>query len=137
MKAVLNLDQGADMSVLPPEYQDKIRFYPDRSAYFPKGTEFEGDHALELCKTGQASPADDECSKALGRSPAQQRIDARKYLAAVAGIKGAKDMELFMAGVIEGYDKGTTDEEPKYLPGPNWDKWQEAKAKIAASEDEE
>jgi len=57
-------------------------------------------------------------------------------LAAQAGIKGKKDMELFMSGVIEGYDKTSTDANPVYLPGPNFAAWEAAKAELKAKEDE-
>ncbi len=56
----------------------------------------------------------------------------REYLSAMAGIRGKKDQDLFMAGVIDGYDKGTTDEKTVYKPGPKWDAYQAAlKAKQA------
>lgn len=131
MKAVLNLDQHADLDTLPPEYQDKIEFIPtpgsqEPTAIFPKGTIFEGEHALQLCRTGQASPADDECAKAVGMTPLQIAMNNRKYAAAVAGIKGKRDLAMFMSGAIEGYGPGTTDENPVYIHGPNWDKWQAA-----------
>lgn len=133
MKAYLNLDQFADASKLTPELAAKVKhkFHSGGSdPYFPAGTEFDGDQALMLCRTGQASPADDECSVALNQTPAEQAVNARKYLAAQAGIKGKKDMELFMAGVIEGYDKTSTDANPVYLPGPNFAAWEAAKAEI-------
>lgn len=137
MKAILNLDQFADLDALPPEYQSKISFVLETgretpSAIFPKGTIFEGAHALHLVKTGQASPADDECAAACGMNQAQITVNNRKYAAAMAGIKDKKDLAMFMAGAIEGYGPGTTDEKPVYVKGPNWEAWQAATAGVVA-----
>lgn len=133
MKASLNLDQDADLSTLPDHYKSKLKFASRRgqlTPYFPKGTEFDGEHALFLVGTGQASPADEECAKAAGMSPEQLHVRQRGYLAASKGIKGKKDLEMFMAGAIEGYAEGTTDANPVYIHGPNWDAWQAAEAAI-------
>lgn len=37
---------------------------------------------------------------------------------------------------IDGYDKGTTDENPVYLHGPNWDAREQAKAKLTQEDKE-
>lgn len=137
MKAILNLDQDADHDTLPAEYVDKLKFRVvggDAVPYFQKGCEFDGEHALALCKNGQASPADDECSFALGRTSVQQKTDARKYLAAMRGIKPGKDMVLFMTEVIEDYAPGSTDENPEYVWGRNRAAFEDAKEELKKTE---
>jgi hypothetical protein len=92
----------------------------------PKGTVVEGEEALLRVSTGQAEPVDEECSKACGMTPAQLVVAQRNYMSAMAGIRGKKDHELFMAGVIDGYEPGSTDDKPIYKPGKLWDKYQAA-----------
>lgn len=129
MKAVLHLDQDADLTTITPEYQAKLAFRKERGkmvAYFPKGCEFEGEHAIALVGTGQASPSDDECAVACGMTPEQIKAKRINYAADAAGVRGTKDREMFLAGAILGYAEGTTDEKPIYIKGPNWDAWQAA-----------
>jgi hypothetical protein len=67
MKAKLNLDQFADVSKVTEENRSKLKFKPGKRAdgtpvpiaYFPEGAIFENELGLQLCRTGQASPADD------------------------------------------------------------------------------
>ncbi len=101
----------------------------------PRGTVVEGEEALLRVSTGQAEPIDEECSKACGMTPAQLAISQRNYLSAMAGIRGKKDHELFVAGVIDGYEPGTTDQNPIYKPGKLWDKYQAA-LQVKKAEDE-
>ncbi len=140
VKAALRLDQDADVSTMPDSYRSKLKFRPENgqvTPYYPKGTEFEGEHALLLVKNGQANPIDAECAAAAGMSPAQLEAKQREYLAASAGIRGKKDMDMFMTGAIEGYGPGTTDDVTVYIHGPNWDAWQSAEeqAKAAITKD--
>lgn len=138
MKSALNLDQYADLASLPPAYQSKIKFKTENGkpvAYFPKGCEFDGEHALHLVKTGQASPIDEECAAACGMDANQLASKQMHYAAANVGIKGKKDLEMFLAGAITGYAPGTTDENPIYIHGPNWDAWQAAEAAAKAAEE--
>lgn len=100
----------------------------------PKGTVVEGEEALRVVETGQAEPVDEECAKACGMTAGQLKRCQRNYLSAMAGIRGKGDHELFMAGVIDGYEPGTTDEKPIYKPGPKWDVYQAALAKKAEDE---
>lgn len=123
MKSALLLDQGVNVANIPDAWRDKVKpVFRDGAIVdwvIPKGFVFDGDEALLRVRTGQAHPIDDECAKACGMTPAQLSANQRQYLAAEAGIKGKKDFELFMAGVIDGYEAGTTDENPIYKPGPN------------------
>jgi hypothetical protein len=140
MKSALVLDQFADVSTMPEEYREKaeIVFVNGKQDWiYPKGTEFEGEHALDLVMRGQAAPIDEECAKACGMSPAELRRCQRQYLAASAGIKGKNDLALFMGEVIDGYLPGTTDAKPIYKPGKYWDKYQKATAEKAKTEGDE
>lgn len=132
MQAKLNLDQYADLATVPDELQSKIGFKMEggkRVAYYPSGTSFEGDLALQLCRTGQASPSDDECAAALGMSAEQVAAKAVEYRMDVLGINSANDRQLYRAGVILGYD-----DKLAYIPGPNWEKYQAALAKTKEDE---
>lgn len=132
MKAALNLPHDADLTTIPDAYRPKLAFELRAGkmvAHYPKGTEFEGDHALALIQNGQACPIDEEAAKACGMSPEQLQGKQREYLAAVKGIKGKKDMEMFLAGAIEGYEPGTS----TYIKGPQWDAWQAAESAATAA----
>ncbi len=102
----------------------------------PKGTVLEGEQALIRAMHGQAEPVDEECAKACGMSPEQLSRAQRSNLGAERGIRGKKDNDLFMAGVIDGYGPGSTDEKPIYLPGKNYQKWLDAKAAAASKEED-
>ena len=125
MRSKLVLQQFADMSTLLPGDADKVKFINGHGgkavAVFPAGTEFEGDMALFLCRTGQASPSDEECAKELGLSQAQIDSLQVEYRMDSLGINRKEDRELYRAGVIAGYDSDLN-----YLPGPNWEAYQEA-----------
>lgn len=133
MKSKLVLQQFADLSALLPADAHKVKFIKGRGgkavAVFPAGTEFEGDVALFLCRTGQASPSDDECAKELGLSQAQIDSLQLDYRMDSLGINRKEDRELYRAGVITGYDKDL-----QYIPGPNWEAYMEA---VEAEESEE
>lgn len=133
MKAAYLFEQSVNINTAPDFYRDvaKAVFSATGSPVdwvIPKGTVVEGDEALLRVGTGQAAPIDEECAEACGMTPAQLKSTQRMYAAAMAGIRGKKDTELFMAGVIDGYDKGSTDDNPKYIPGKNWQAFQDAKA---------
>ena len=134
MKAALLNDEDVTLSALPAGYQSKLSFRPGNPPvpYFKKGTEFEGDHALFLVRNGQASPSDEECRVACGLTPDQLRKVGLTHAAALAGIVGDKDRTMFLAGAITGYGPGSTEENPVYVKGPNWDAWQEAAGEVAA-----
>lgn len=141
MKAKLLLDQWANPKTAPDELRAQLKFKPgrDRSgeptaiAYYPAGTVFTGDQAVFLCRTGQAEPADDECSQALGMSPEKQKILQTEYLMDSLGIR-EDDRELYRQGVITGYEK--LDGKLEYKRGPNWDAYMEAKAAAEEIEDD-
>ncbi len=138
MKAAYVLDQSLNIRNASDEYRKLAKPVIDPVSggvadwIVPKGAVVEGDEALLRVKTGQAAPIDEECAKACGMSTAELSARKREYLAASAGIKGKKDMELFMAGVIDGYLPGTTDEKPVYKPGENWAVFEAAKQEAKA-----
>ena len=126
MKSRLLLDQFADTSTITEDLAAKVQFKPVKDggkpvAYFPAGTIFEGPQALQLCYTGQAKPADDECVKAFGLSQAEQDSLAMSYLMDTLGITDQGDRELFRARVIAGINPDGT-----YIHGDNWDAYNEA-----------
>lgn len=135
MKAVLALDQFCDVSKVTEENRHKIKWVKERPnrivAIYPKGTEFEGEMAIQLCRTGQATPSDEECAKELGLTQAQ--IDSLQvdYRMNSLGIHRKEDRELYRAGVILGYDKDLN-----YIPGPNWDAYMQAIEETSNLEDE-
>lgn len=139
MKAVYLLDQSVNIHTAPAAWRDQCKPVVDDNGdvtdwIIPKGAIVEGDEALLRVQTGQCEPFDDECAKAVGMTPDQLASVQRSYLAASRGIKDAKDLSLFMAGVIEGYAEGTTDEKPVYKPGPNYQTWVQAKEEAALTE---
>jgi len=141
MKAAYLLEQSINPKNAPDFYLDAIQPVIGADGQvkdwvIPKGTVVEGAEALLRVRTGQAEPIDEECAAACGMTSAQLGATQRAYLAAMAGIRGKKDLDLFMAGVIDGYGPGTTDDAPVYKPGKNWQKWLDAKA-AAASKDED
>lgn len=141
MQAIYLLDQSVNIHTAPNAWRNKCKPVVNAAGdvtewIIPKGTVIDGDEALLRVSTGQCAPFDDACAKACGQTSGQLDATQRKYLAAERGIKGKKDHELFMAGVIEGYDKGTTDENPIYLPGPNWSAWEQAKTEIKTEKSE-
>ena len=139
MKARLVLDQGADPSKATAEQREKIRFVPSKDKrkkvvpIYPKGTIFEGEQAIFLCKTGQAAPADEECRLAVGMTEAESERQQEEYLMDSLGINDRDDRELFKAGVIKGY-RGANHE---YIPGPNWESYQQALAESELLDDDD
>jgi hypothetical protein len=138
MQAIYLLDQTVNIHTAPNAWRDKCQPVLDAAGdvadwIIPKGTIIDGDEALLRVATGQCAPLDEECAVACGRSTAQLESTQRKYLAAERGIKGVKDTELFMAGIIEGYAEGTTDDKPVYLPGPNYAAWESKRAERSAT----
>lgn len=134
MKAALVLDQFADVSALTGTQQQLIEWRTVKGkqvAVFPKGAIFEGEHALRLCYSGQAKPEDEECATACGMNTQQLLLAQLEYRMNAMGINRKEDRELFRAGVIAGYD-----DKLNYLPGPNWDKYQEAKRQLAKQDEE-
>ena len=135
MKSKLSLDQSADVSqltALHPLVSWRKEKNGSLSAYFPKGSEFTGAQALFLCRTGQATPADDECANALGMSPSQIEVLQLDYQMNNLGINSTEDRALFRAGVITGYDSKLN-----YKPGPNWEAYQAAKLENETNEDDD
>ena len=102
-----------------------------RIPYFPAGTIYEHPNADGFVLQGMADPADDECAESAGLTEAQRKDLQHKYARQAAGIL-QEDWELFDAGVIVGYLP-----DGNYKPGPNWDKYQEAKIEQEFPDDEE
>jgi hypothetical protein len=129
MKAILRLQQFADLDTATPENKAKMGFVrgktregkPTAVAVYPAGTEFEGQMALQLVATGQAIPSDDECRKACGKTQDELNKLAQEYEMNVKGINDPAHRELYKAGVITGYDK-----DGKFMPGPMWEAYHEA-----------
>lgn len=134
MKARLVLDQYCDLSKVTEENRSKVAFRPNprgkAEAIYPAGTEFEGEMALLLCRTGQATPSDEECATKLGYTPEQLKAVQVEYKMNALGINRKEDRELYRAGVILGYD-----EKLRYIPGPNWDAYQKAVAQAQDGDD--
>ena len=133
MLAALNLDQFCDTSKLTPEFAALVSWIPGKSrdgqsvqiAVYRKGTVFSGLMALQLCRTGQASPADAECAEAVGMTPQELEVLRVDYEMNAKGINDKGDRELYRAGVILGYNPDLS-----YQPGPNWDKYNAAKQQL-------
>ncbi len=130
MQAKLVLDQDADVSKAPPEYLKKITYVARKGSkkpvpVYPKGTVFNGDHAIVLVESGQAEPLDPECIAACNLSPDQLAAVQVDYLMTSLGIHDPDDRELYRGGVILGYDK-----DGKKIPGPGWESYQAAKAEL-------
>lgn len=131
MKSRLVLEQFVNPKNAPAYLQSqiKIRFGRDTHGkvvpihYLSAGTMFEGEQAVFMCKTGQCSPADDECAAAVGMTADQIAAQQVEYKMNTLGINNDNDRELYRAGVITGYDKDL-----KPIPGPNWEAYQSAKA---------
>ncbi len=139
MKATLVLEQFVNPANAPEYLQSQILYKFGLNphgdvvpiAYLPVGTVFEGDQAVFMCRTGQCSPADDECAKASGKTPDQIAAQQVEYKMNTLGINRAEDRELYRAGVITGYDADL-----KYIHGPNWDKYQKAKEALKKESDD-
>jgi len=137
MRAALNLDQYCDTSKLTPELAVLVSWIPGKSrdgqavqiAVYRKGTVFSGPMALQLCRTGQASPADAECAEAVGMTPQELEVLRIDYEMNAKGINDKGDRELYRAGVILGYNADLS-----YQPGPNWDKYNAAKQQLQETE---
>lgn len=137
MKMRLVLEQFVNPKNAPLWMQPHIAYRFGRNpkgdtvpiAFVPVGTIFEGEEYLFLCKTGQASPADDECAAAIGLNADQIAAKQIEYKMNTLGINNENDRELYRACVILGYDK-----ELKPIPGPNWEAYQAAKAETEEEE---
>lgn len=122
MQAALVLDQQAGVMTLadlPPEYHGRVK--PRTNAkgniewWYPKGTIFDGEQAVFLCKTGQAKPIDQECADACGMTPTQLRAAQIEYEMDSIPLTDKKERQLYAAGIINGIKDG------KYVKGKNWD----------------
>lgn len=128
MKCRFIVDVDADISGVPESEKPKLKWRtsknyvtgePRPEPYFPAGTEYEHPGAAGLCDWGMAVPADAECEAAAKPMSPEQRADLElNYKAAALGIHDKKDVDLFKAGVIAGYE--SVEGQIAYKPGPNW-----------------
>lgn len=130
MKSALLMDQDADLGTVPENYRNKLAYVARKGckepvAIYPKGTVFEGEHAVFLVKTGQARPLDDECRKACGLSSDQLATKQISYEMDSLGIHSEKDRKLYIGKVILGYN-----DDLSYIPGPNWSQYQAAQEQL-------
>ena len=137
MLARLHLDQYCDITQVTAELQTLVSWVPGKNSagqsvmipVYKEGTIFSGAIALQLCKTGQAAPADDECAKAIGKTSQEIEVLRVEYQMNALGVNNKGDRDLFRAGVILGYNEDLT-----YKPGPKWDEYHEAKRAIEEAE---
>jgi hypothetical protein len=137
MLARLHLDQYCDISKVTAELQALVSWIPGKNfagqsvmiPIYAKGTIFSGPIALQLCKTGQAGPADDECAEAIGMTSHEIEALRIEYQMNALGVNDKGDRDLFRAGVILGYNADRT-----YKPGPKWDEYQRAKIELEEAE---
>ena len=136
MKCVFVRNVDVDPSTMSDSEKAKIKYRMNAVAgvvrpipYFEAGTEYEAPDAFVHCRTGNAAPADPECTVACGMTPAELATAQRKQKRAAAGIL-PEDYELYDAGVITGYVYETGE----YVPGPNWKPWKEAQDAAKAQE---
>lgn len=133
MKAILNQKVYVDTMGLPKELALLAEPEPQKDGtnhwFWPRGMVIEGDagtfagiKAVHLSGTGQADPADDETIAIIGRTPEEQNAQRVRSEMAAKGIWDKGDRELYMAGVILGYDADL-----KSIPGPNWDAYHAAR----------
>ncbi len=136
MMASLVLDQFADLTCCPPALADQVEFRTNKQgqseAVFPRGMIFHGEHAVALCRTGQATPADDECAAAVGLTKDRLLALQVGYRMDTLGIHSQEHRALYRAGVILGYD-----ENKRLIPGPKWEAYQAAKQKREAGDESE
>lgn len=126
VKSILLNDEGCDPTSATPAQQKLFRWVvlPGRKApvcIYPKGTIFEGEQAVFLVQTGQASPVDDECREACGMSKEQMEAAQIGNVMNLLGINDEKHRELYAGGVFTGWDANG-----KMIPGPNWDSYKAA-----------
>ena len=137
MLARLHLDQYCDITQVTPELQALVSWIPGKNsagqsvmiAVYKEGTIFSGPIAIQLCKTGQAAPADDECAKAIGKTSQEIEVLRVEYQMNALGVNNTGDRDLFRAGVILGYNEDLTSK-----PGPKWDEYHEANRAIEEAE---
>ena len=140
MKAKLVLDQDCNPRNVPEHMKEFIAFRPHPHLrekkmvpYFPAGTVFEGDQATFMCRTGQATPCDEECAAEIQMTKDQLELQQLEYKMSDLGINDEQDRELYRSGVIKGYrtKPGSKDGEQEYIPGENWEKYHAAVAEAA------
>lgn len=137
MKCRFVVDVPVDVSTMAETEKAKVEWRSVQSsrgqkkleAYFPAGTEYDHPDAAFFCDRGMAVPADAECEAAAVKLTPEQRAKLElEYKADMAGVVDPHDRELFMAGVIAGYEQ--VEGQTAYRPGPNYAKWKKAQDAI-------
>ncbi len=137
MKCVFVTNVDVNPASMPASEKSKIRFRfapvgsdptPKPIPYFPANTEFEHPEAYKHCRTGTASPGDEECRVAANMTPEQLQAAQRLHRIAAAGILDS-DIELFDLEVITGYEMNG-----EYKKGPNFDTYMTARKEHEAKQ---
>ena len=87
---------------------------PPNKIIQPAGTIVEHPDAYVLVQIGMAVAVDDECTKAVGRTPKQLKQAQYEHMRTVKGIH-PDDFHLYDAGRMDGYNPDGT-----IKPGPNF-----------------
>lgn len=140
MKAVVCTQHDANLKTCAPEYRSQLKpvFVKGKVKkwVWPAGLEVEGAKAVRLVKYGLARPLDKECADAAGLTDDQLRVAIEQQEMAQLGIHSKEDQELYLAGVILGYEpdgKGGL----KYIPGPNMAAYKAALGQVQEADDDE
>lgn len=136
MKAMFLSDQFANLGQVTEQQRawitprdEMVNGEKKTSWVYAKGQVVDGPLALQIVRTGQGAPVDDECAKACGLSDEQLMSVQVEYEMTMKGIDNDEERALYRAGVISGFD-----DKHELVPGPNWDKYQEALKKKEATE---
>lgn len=133
MKAQVLHRTYVNEKTLPERYRDQMTHVMDERkgvpvAVFAVGAIIDGPLAIQMVSNGQAAPCDDECRSAVNLSPEQLRSLRLENEMAEKGIR-KEDRELYLKGVISGYDAAGN-----YARGPQWDTYHAA---LKQDEDDE
>lgn len=128
MKAMFLSDQFANLGQVTEQQRawitprEEIVNDEKRTSWvYAKGQVVDGPLALQIVRTGQGAPVDDECAKACGLTPEQLASVQVEYEMTMKGIDNDEERVLYRAGVITGFN-----DDHELIPGPNWDKYQAA-----------
>lgn len=145
MQCKFLVDADTHIELLPESERSKVLFrierhrntgIPRRSDYFPKGTVLDHPDAYKFVNFGMAEAVDEECRKACEpMTDADRAVLVKQYAAVAMGINDRDDIQLYVDGVILGYEK--VGDNWAYIAGPNWDAWQKKNAAAKPKNDDE